>query len=419
MWKTDTYTDLASSIKTMFLNNEFATPLSSELPIVIIVDGFNIVQGAKDLEEQLLLPLPLPAGLCVVLSSKDEQNYIQDLICNEEKYGDLAKTSLIKTLPPLDKDTRRAIIEIKLGMFNKRLHPTQMELILANPGTVILEWLYFACEELRVFGAFETITERIKTLPPDVLGLLHEQLARNLLTASSYRDGSTATMIKDTLLMLLACDNDGLSEKELMILLAHSRNLIVPVEGEEQPTPEPLAYSEWSIVNIFLSSLVRQIPKKDGTHILIIKTSEIRRVIIEYFQSDNQDPTLSWEKIMRGYSKRLADYFGTCTGHRLMYSYPLQLIQIDDVARIKMFVNHPEFERVTDSLRMRIISTIRCRNTFNSTGPGLQGKAERYCMGCAMKIAGNKSRIQSCYVSLSIPSHLVKARINKFLTFIL
>ena len=47
-----------------------------------------------------------------------------------------------------------------------------MKLLMASPGASNPLWLSLACEELRVFGVFETITHQIKSLPATIKELL-------------------------------------------------------------------------------------------------------------------------------------------------------------------------------------------------------------------------------------------------------
>ena len=47
-----------------------------------------------------------------------------------------------------------------------------MKLLMASPGASNPLWLSLACEELRVYGVFETITHHIKSLPATIKELL-------------------------------------------------------------------------------------------------------------------------------------------------------------------------------------------------------------------------------------------------------
>ena len=47
-----------------------------------------------------------------------------------------------------------------------------MELLISSTGASNPLWLSLSCEELRVFGVFETITRHIKSLPATLKELL-------------------------------------------------------------------------------------------------------------------------------------------------------------------------------------------------------------------------------------------------------
>ena len=48
-----------------------------------------------------------------------------------------------------------------------------MELILSKPETIRIPlWLTFACNELRVFGEFSMVTDKIKQMPHDLDDLI-------------------------------------------------------------------------------------------------------------------------------------------------------------------------------------------------------------------------------------------------------
>ena len=55
-----------------------------------------------------------------------------------------------------------------------------MELLVASAGACNPLWLSLSCEELRVFGVFETITRHIRSLPATLKELL--QFIINRLT---------------------------------------------------------------------------------------------------------------------------------------------------------------------------------------------------------------------------------------------
>jgi hypothetical protein len=83
---------------------------------------------------------------------------------------------------------------------------------LDNAGSSSPLWLRLACEELRVFGVFETVTQRIRHLSPSVSGLLSEVLER-------VRSEDTSGLLVIALAMLYVSAT-GLTEREMLTLLA-------------------------------------------------------------------------------------------------------------------------------------------------------------------------------------------------------
>lgn len=61
-----------------------------------------------------------------------------------------------------------------------------MKLLIDSEGASNLLWLSLSCEELRVFGVFETITHHIKSLPSELKELLRFIMKR--LTAEDEDD---------------------------------------------------------------------------------------------------------------------------------------------------------------------------------------------------------------------------------------
>ena len=56
-----------------------------------------------------------------------------------------------------------------LGKFNKRLDTDQMIALLDKSSSVNPLWLSIACEELRVFGKFREVSDKINSLADGLL----------------------------------------------------------------------------------------------------------------------------------------------------------------------------------------------------------------------------------------------------------
>ena len=106
-----------------------------------------------------------------------------------------------------------------LSANRKRLDETagtdQLSLLLAKREAAVPLWLIVACEELRVFGDFERVTEHIRGLADDVPALLDHLLAR------LERDHGENLVRRA--MGALACSRSGLLETELVEQLAVPR----------------------------------------------------------------------------------------------------------------------------------------------------------------------------------------------------
>ena len=56
-----------------------------------------------------------------------------------------------------------------LGRYNKRLDSQQLTSLLEKASSDNPLWLSIACEELRVFGQYKQIMDKINTLPDGLL----------------------------------------------------------------------------------------------------------------------------------------------------------------------------------------------------------------------------------------------------------
>ena len=65
--------------------------------------------------------------------------------------------------------TLQQIVTEMLGKFNKKLDEAQMASLLSKESSQNPLWLSVACEELRVFGLFAKVTDKINSLADGLL----------------------------------------------------------------------------------------------------------------------------------------------------------------------------------------------------------------------------------------------------------
>ena len=115
------------------------------------------------------------------------------------------------TLPPLTESKQRQIVHVLLSEWQRKLDEKQMIALLAHPGVKNPLYLRVALEELRLFGKFEQLTERIKALGENIPDLFDQVLAR--VEEDYGRDLVTQAV------SMLGCSRHGLRETELLQLL--------------------------------------------------------------------------------------------------------------------------------------------------------------------------------------------------------
>jgi len=183
---------------------------------VLIIDAVNQLDAESRAHEMRWLPRELPAGVSIVISCLEEPG---------------------KALGPADALRRRGVPELRVGPLTdeerleialrvpsvaaKTLDPEQVQLLLRNPATRNPLYLLVALEELRGFGSYEQLGDRVASLPhqegekgitelfAQVIGRLEQELGRDLV---------------HTVLTSLACSRIGLSERELSELLTRERS---------------------------------------------------------------------------------------------------------------------------------------------------------------------------------------------------
>ncbi|RDD44551.1 Telomerase protein component 1 [Trichoplax sp. H2] len=186
-------------------------------PTILFFDALNQLDKSKDAEQVSWLPLALSPNVRIICS------VINDTPCHRSLSS---RTNRPKDIlcGPLDLSSRREIVDQVLTKFNKRLDPTQMDLLLSKEASANPLWLSIACEELRVFGLFSKVTEMIKGLADGLLELLEQVLTR-------FEEESGGHLMVATL-CFLECSRHGLLERELLELLGDDE-LLKPPSLEE------------------------------------------------------------------------------------------------------------------------------------------------------------------------------------------
>lgn len=213
--KRDVVSDLDSLVQ---LTNSLLSNKNTR-PCVVFVDAINQMDDDKIQYLTRWLPENLSPNVKVVLSM------INDTECHRLLRSYKSGPREI-TCGQLDYQSRKLIVENILRQYNKRLDERQMSMLLEKEGSANPLWLTLACEELRVYGHFNKMDEKIASLSDDLISLEEQVLTR-------FEEENGGQVVVATV-CLLETSRHGLLETELLQMLAEESTLTPPpyVEGE-------------------------------------------------------------------------------------------------------------------------------------------------------------------------------------------
>nr|XP_058973684.1 telomerase protein component 1-like isoform X2 [Pocillopora verrucosa] len=251
---------------------------------------------------------------------------------------------------------REEVFVIMIDAVNQKLDAEQMKLLIDSEGASNLLWLSLSCEELRVFGVFENITQYIKDLPSPLKKLL--EFIMNRLTAEDEDDNI------QKVLGLLACSRGGLGETELQYLLSDDLSKAV-------------AMMVWAQVRRTLKPFLRNVAGRREEERLDFFHASIQEVVLETILQDSEEK--------KKFHLKLADYFELhCKDKdRVIFMAPEQLKLAGERKRLLEFLRNEERSGKPGQWKDRYYEDLRCDMRL------LPGTAFSHnvhiCMFCNMK----------------------------------
>ncbi|XP_028988903.1 telomerase protein component 1 [Betta splendens] len=177
-------------------------------PLVLLVDGVDLVQDGRRQVSSEWIPEQLPQGVCLVLSIQTKSALLQSLAKR--------KSSVLFTLGQLAVTDRKEIVQKGLDTFGKKLSDSafnnQLQTLVMKSGAVSPLYLHLACEDLRSFASFDRLKESLQDLPQSVRELVKHSLDRLCL---EYRHMSGLRWA----LAALTVSPTGLRERDLYSVL--------------------------------------------------------------------------------------------------------------------------------------------------------------------------------------------------------
>ena len=187
-------------------------------PMVLVIDGLDQLNSSY--RAQALDWLPSNPGIRVIVSCESGSPPHRVL---EMRNSELPQI----LVPQLGEKEQKEFVRKRLWEYRKKLDESpsnnQLRFMCSKQSAPIPLWLSIACEELRVFGVYEELTRKVKSLASSV-----PQLIASVLTRIEKEHGKE---IISSALSLLYCSNGGLQEKEMLALLARSDELNFPARA--------------------------------------------------------------------------------------------------------------------------------------------------------------------------------------------
>lgn len=256
---------------------------------VIVLDALNQLEtGLSDLA---WLPRRLPEGIKLIVSFKRGEKAAEDL------YDRLARDQAVRLAevkPFEDLEDRRKLIKAYLSQFLKELDERHLEALAETEGTRNPLYLKVVLSELRVFGAFASLGEKIRsdfgTTPLTAFSSVLDRLERD--PAYSPLDPREAVPL---LFGFLAQARHGLSVKELTSLFLQALNM---EDCKESRTP----VSE--TIHLFLRQVRPFLARRDGRYDFFYESFK-NAALNRYVSEEDRPP----KRTERTWHKMLADYF--------------------------------------------------------------------------------------------------------------
>jgi hypothetical protein len=211
---------------------EFLGKVPADRRVLLVIDALNQLDETDHGQELFWLPVELPPQVKVIASCITDSGKTEPVLeaFRHRKHCPVQITALSDA-------ERQKIIRQVPSLSAKTLDDEQVLLLLGNPATANPLFLLVALEELRGFGSYERLNERIRSFPQGHRPNLWERVCRSFgLRKAPVNEPDYVTEIftqvverleeefnKElvaTVLTLLASARRGLSERELQELVA-------------------------------------------------------------------------------------------------------------------------------------------------------------------------------------------------------
>jgi NACHT domain- and WD repeat-containing protein len=267
-----------------------------ERPVVLLLDGLDLLAEADSARTFFWLPSAVPAGVTLLLSSATGEcaRVMAQRLPGARRLG-------LGDLPPA---SARDVVRDALERAERRLQPAQWQAVEAGlAGCRLPLFVELLVEELREWRSFDTAPP----VPGDVATLVRERRDR---LAQGRRHGPT---LLSRCLGLIGSAKNGLAEDELLALLSDDEAVMADFRARNPRAPDvsALPFIIWARLRSDLARYLREVAS-DGTTLLSFRQRQIEALLedgaagerVAFHAALQRHFTRAWEDVAAGLQRR-------------------------------------------------------------------------------------------------------------------
>ncbi|KAI4809966.1 hypothetical protein KUCAC02_018817 [Chaenocephalus aceratus] len=358
------------------LLSEFSSNLSDlkkKKPLVLLVDGADLVQDDRGQLSSEWIPQQLPQGVCLVVSITTKAALLQTLA---KKRG-----TVLFSLGQLTMPDRKEIVRKGLDSFGKKLSDSafnnQLQTLISKKGAASPLYLHLACEDLRNFSSFDKLTEGLQYLPQSLGALVLYSLDRLCLqhrcmlglhwALAALTVSPTGLRERDFYSLLNTCND--LSSQDGKVTWQEALHLSRKPKGRV-----PMA--NFTLIVQSLQSLIGPSHCYDTDDLLALTNPEVRKAFEDFFLQKDKYKTRA-HLVLAAHLWARADSQGSdsflhCEADSVLH-LPASLIQSDQLEALHSLLSNYYFlyANVRHGLMHHLLETYSLYDDEHKSAPSL------------------------------------------------